>query len=301
MKIGIAAKLSKIEWDMHRLVITREEALESYRKQEKDVGKILKSHERQRNCIESIIAENPDAETIDMIALEKGEAAKPDVDLLIVIGGDNFFQICTHYFSDAYLVGVNSDPETSHGALLNFDYESLERNLGNIVNGNFKAEEWTRVATTLNGKRLEDGSCTVSLTTGDMMCRYLLKLNNDSEEQKSSGILVVSGAGSGKRAWYRNAGIYLPQIKSGLYPETTKEFPKTSPELKTLTIIPFGGEDCTYKGLNADIYRGKELKLIYWTSSPALLSIDSMHRYDVKEGDVLTFKVSDKKLKVVRR
>lgn len=301
MKIGIAAKLSKIEWDMYRLGLSREDVIEFYRQQEKDVDKIVDSHNRQKECIESIIAENPDAKTIDMIALEKGEVPKPDVDLLIVIGGDNFFQICTHYFSDAYLVGINSDPETSHGALLNFDYESLQRNLANTVKGDFEAEEWTRVATTLNGERVEDGSCTVSLTTGDMMCRYLLKLNNDSEEQKCSGILVVSGAGSGKRAWYRNAGIYLPQIKSGFYPQPTKEFPKTSPELKTLTLVPFGGEDCPYRGLNADIYKGEELKLIYWTSSPALLSVDSMKRYDVKEGDVLTFKVSDKKLKVVRK
>ncbi len=40
MKIGIAQKLTKIEWDMHRLGISRDKVIETYKKQEKDVNKI---------------------------------------------------------------------------------------------------------------------------------------------------------------------------------------------------------------------------------------------------------------------
>jgi NAD kinase len=303
MKIGIAYKLSKLDWDIHRLGLSREEVIETYRQQEKDVDKILKSHKRQNDCIDSILAENSNAEIVDMIRLLRGEIAIPEVDLLISIGGDNFFQICAYHFPNAYLVGVNSDPETSHGALLNFDYESLQKNLTDIVNENFEHEEWTRIATTLNGQRVKDANCTVALSikATDMISRYLLKLNGESEEQKATGVLVVSGAGSGKFAWYRNAGVYLPMLKSGFYPETTKEFSKTSGVLKTLTREPFGADECSYKWLNRTVNPGDKLTLIYWAHDPSELSIDSIKRYDVKEGDVLTFKESDRKLKVVRR
>ena len=67
MKIGIAAKLSKLEWDMHRLGLSREDVIESYKKQKKDVKKILDSHERQKRCIDSITAKTSNAEVVDMI------------------------------------------------------------------------------------------------------------------------------------------------------------------------------------------------------------------------------------------
>jgi NAD kinase len=302
MKVGIAAKLSKLEWDMYRLGLSREQIIDSYKRQRKDIQRILDSHKRQKTCIDNIIAMSPNAEVIDMIKLQETNMPLPEVDLLISIGGDNFFQICAYYFDRSCLVGVNSDPETSHGALMNFDYYTFGINLDKILSGDFETEEWTRVATTLNGKKVKDANCTVALSikATDMISRFLLELNSYSEEQKATGILVVSGAGSGKRAWYRNAGVYLPMLNSGLYPETTQEFSKTSGELRTLTREPFGDVDCLYKRLNLTIPPGEQLQLRYWASDPSELSIDSIKRYHVKEGDVLTFQASNRKLKVVK-
>jgi len=302
MKVGIAAKLSKLEWDMYRLGLSREEIIESYKRQKKDVQRILDSHKRQKRCIDNIVAVSSDAEVIDMTKLQETNTPAPEVDLLISIGGDNFFQRCAYYFEHSYLVGVNSDPETSHGALLNFNYYTFRANLDRIVKGDFEIEEWTRVAAALNGKRVKDANCTVALSikATDMISRFLLELNGDSEEQKATGILVVGGAGSGKGAWYRNAGVYLPMLKSALYPEITQEFSKTSGELRTLTREPFGDVDCLYRWLNLTIPPGDQLRLRYWASDPSELSIDSIKRYHVKEGDVLTFQASERKLKVVK-
>ncbi|MBI4980942.1 hypothetical protein HZC30_05300 [Candidatus Woesearchaeota archaeon] len=303
MKLGLAAKLSKIEWDMHRLQLSYGEILNTYRQQGKDVGKIVASHTRQKQNIEEILAQVPGAEVLDVIALQKNCTPKAEVEILIALGGDNFFQICSHLFPEAYLVGVNSDPQTSYGKLLYFTPDSLRQRLKQIVKGDFNTEYWARVATTLNGARVEDSTCTVSLSikATDMMSRYLLKLNGESEEQKCTGILVVSGAGSGTGARYRNAGLYLPQVKSGLYPLVTSEFSRISPKLRTLTREPFMGEECKYKGLNLRVQEGEELTLMYWANDPSELSIDSINRYDVKEGDELKFKVSDKPLKVISK
>jgi NAD kinase len=313
MKLGLATKLSKLEWDAERLGISPEEVIETYCRQQKDVDKILGSHQRQKDNIARIMELAPEAEKVDVLALQNGKTEKPTIEMLLCIGGDNFFQICSHLFPEAYLVGVNSDPQTSSGALLYFNFENLQGILPRLIGGgNFTYEPWARVATTLNGKRVEDATCTVSLSikATDMMSRYLLERrelgDKDEkpkaiEEQKSTGILIVSGAGAQKGAWYRNAGLYLPQIRSGLYPLVTQEFSPTHPELHTLTREPMGGEDCTYKWLNLSVRAGDELTLRYWSVDSSELSIDSINRYDVKEGDVLKFRVSDKPLKVISK
>ena len=303
MKLSIAAKYSKLGWDMHRLGISKEEAIERYKSENMNVKRILDSDMRQKNSIDAIINKISDAEIVDMILLKEGKIKKPEPDMLISIGGDNFFQTCSHYFPDTYLIGVNSDPLTSHGALLNFTHESLEHNIDKILNNDFRTEHWTRIATTLNGARVEDTTCTLSLSikATDMVSRYLLQYKSEQEEQKATGILLVTGAGSGNRAWYRNAGLYLPMITSELYPETTHEFPKSARTLKTLTREPMGGADCSYKWLNKTIQEDEELRLIYWANDVSELSIDSIKRYDVKQGDVLTFRISEKKLKVVSK
>lgn len=270
----------------------------------------------------------PEAEKVDVLAIQEGKAEKPDIEMLLCVGGDNFFQICSHLFPEAYLVGVNSDPQTSSGALLYFNPENLSGILPRLIGGgNFTYEPWARVATTLNGQRVEDATCTASLSikATDMMSRYLLerrglweieKASEQSEEQKeereaieirkrqieeqkATGILIVSGAGAQKGAWYRNAGLYLPQVKSDLYPEITECFSPTHLEIRTLTREPMGGEDCTYKMLNLLVRAGDELILRYWSADASELSLDSINRYDVKEGDELKFKVSDKPLKVI--
>ncbi len=301
MNIGIAAKHSKLEWDAYRLGISTEEVLERYKQQSMDIDKIVGSHQRQKESIEAICGQLPDVLPVDMIALQEKKIEKPNLDMLIAIGGDNFFQICSHYFPEAYLVGVNADPQTSKGALLHFDYATLLPRLKDIAAGNFPQEEWTRVSTTLNGTRLEDAPCTVSLSikATDMMSRYQLGYNGETEEQKSTGILVVSGAGSSNGAWYRNAGLYLPMITSGLFPFKTAEFSRTEKALRTLTREPMGGEDTLYRWLNMTIKEREELSLVYWSADPSELSLDSVARYEVKEGDRLTFRVSEKGLKVV--
>jgi NAD kinase len=303
MKIGIAAKLSKIEWDMHTLNLGWDQVIELYSQQHKATERILASHYRQKRSIDEIISKCPGAKLVDMIAISSGASAKPELDLLMSIGGDNFFQLCTHHFGDKYLVGVNSDPKTSHGALLNYSYDTLISKLDDILNGHFRTEEWTLVATELNGARVEDASCTVSLSikATDMTSRYLLDTGDYQEEQKATGILVVAGAGSGKGAWYRNAGLYLPMISSGRYQAVAGEFPKDTGLIKTLTREPFCGEDCEYKLLNHTITPGKKLSLTYWANDPSELSIDSIKRYMVRDGDTLEFYASAKQLKVVAK
>jgi len=342
-KIGIAAKLSKIQWDMHRLGLSYDQVLRRLDKEGMNVDGIVKSHRVQNECIDAIIDAVPNAEKIDLLGMVEGKAQRPrpevvialgpeeqtmlefmhydlgkqfDITTLLAIGGDNFFQLASHFFGDAMIVAVNSDVRTSHGGLLYFDFNSLMKNLDKIARGDVDVEEWARVMVTLNGTRVPDARCTASLAikATDMISRYMLSVKMDEsdpraakynakqrdEEQKCTGLLVVSGAGSGQYAWYRNAGLYLPMIKGMNFRVPTREFHKTSRQIRTLTREALGGEECPYKYLNMRIPENKRLELTYWSNNPSELSIDSIHRYEVKEGDRLTYRVSDKVLRVAR-
>jgi NAD kinase len=305
MKIGIATKLSKIDWDLHRLGISKKDLFNLYKKQEKDIDRIIESHERQKFSINQIISEFPDAQFIDMIKMTEDKNHSPknyNLDLIMSIGGDNFFQLCAHYFPDSEIIGINSDFMTSYGGLLYFDYNSVINNSSEIKNKSYELENWTKISTYLNDNKIQDGICTVALSikATDMISRYLLTKGNCSEEQKATGFLIVSGAGSGDGAWYRNAGLALPQYKSGLYPNVSSEFSKIKPCIKSLTREPFKGENCSYKMMNESVNENESLELLYWANNPSELSIDSIVRYDVFEGDRIKFKVSDNTLKVVK-
>lgn len=313
--VGISWKRSKLEWDMLEKGLSQAEMLEHYRKEDLDVERILASHERQRRNIERLMSDIPEAEMIDLLEVERGNI-NPKVDLLFAIGGDNFFQRCTHKFSDSYLVGVNSDIQTSFGAILNFDYNSVYANIDRILQGDFNAESWCRISTSFNGHQIEDATCAVALSikATDMISRYLLKKGSESEEQKSTGLLLATGAGSGLGAWYRNAGLYLPMVGAtiisnsennvvtsiipGSYQPLTS-FPHTAPEFRTVTREPFKADVSHYRWLNLSVSAGEELSLRYWSVHPSELSIDSINRYEVKEGDLLKFRFSEKPLKIV--
>ena len=305
MDIGITYKFSKLEWDMLGTGKTRDELIEEYGRLGQDVEGIIQSHERQKMCRERLLDELPQARYIDLPALKRGDVTgniQKRYDKIFTIGGDNFSQQVAFYFPDSEFVLINSDPETSHGALLHYDCDSVLEDLDRIVKGDYGIIERTKLATTVNGKRINDTTCTFSLknTIGDMMTRYMLKIGDESEHQKSSGLLVVTGSGSGDGAWYRNEGLYLPQINSGLYPLVTQEFQNTSREIRTLTLGHMFGADCEYKWLNKAVGEGDMLGVYYWSHEPAQISVDSVERYNIKEGSILTFRVSENKLRVVR-
>jgi NAD kinase len=299
MKIGITNKLTGIEYEMHVQKRSWDDIIKQFRDEEKPVDEIIASHHRQKDCIKTATELFPNAVPVDMIAVAEKNAPVPELDLLVILGGDNFFQICTHHFPNAYLVGVNSDPVTSEGNILPYTLDRLIQKAEDFEKLNFGFEWWTRIATYINGERKEDGTCTVSISTTNKMCTYSLQNGDVREKQKSSGILVVSGAGSGEGSWYQDGGLYLPQVKSGLYPTIPQSFAMNAPYLMSLTREPHRGEKHRYKMLNSQINFLEELKYVHWTRNVTELSIDSIKEYTIRKGDVVAFKVSDKPLKIV--
>jgi len=297
MRIAIIPKQSAIEWDMNRLFLDRDDLLQRYAEQERNVQRMVSSEERQHQSIDDIMILFPGA---DVLALEQFNKEKAkQYDLVVAVGGDNHFLRVAHYLEETPIIGINSDVITSVGALLRFDPKNIPGHIKKILEGRFSYEEWTRAEAKINGKLVEDarGMFSLSNIEDDMMTRYLLKFKDGREQQKSSGMIVTTGAGS--TGWYTDAGIYLPTISSGSYPEPASSFPPDRRMLKTLTREPFGGKDCSYEMLNLGIRAGEELEIVYWANDNAKLSSDSVIKYVISEGDRIKFRVSPRTFRVV--
>ena len=112
-----------------------------------------------------------------------------------------------------------------------------------------------------------------------LAAHYEIYLNGSRIKQASSGLLIVTGAGS-TNPWY---SFYQPS------------FPKDKKKL--------GFVAREYKGIrrNGFVYEGQELKIVYG-KHPGELSVDSFdkHTYPIKRGDEIKVSISDKPLRIIK-
>lgn len=181
-------------------------SLQVYKEVTKDKPQVfvrtLESHNRQiqsRNFLQTRVFPNA-----TFVFRENFDPTDPldGIDLVVSHGGDNHFTYVAHQVGNRPLIGCNSDPETSVGALLSFTAEDLER----VVQNNYKdveIEEWSLLETEIqypNGKKVQTvpAVCELSIRNNspDLTSRYWISYQNQKEEQKCSGLLIYTGAGS---------------------------------------------------------------------------------------------------------
>src|SRR3989344_5408850 len=214
--IVIAIKMSVLEYDAYRAETDLETALEKFTAMGVDGQKIIDSHCRQRESWEKVL--DTLGNKFELAELIKGDNIRGILpnSLVIAIGGDNYLQLVSHFIENQPLVGINSDPENSDGALTYFTADSFVDFIAKLESGKFKIEEWTRLQASLNGKKIP------TLATSEIyygaykstdMSRYILELRKgsrgrvrESEEQKSSGLIIATKAG--ETGWYDAASRY---------------------------------------------------------------------------------------------
>jgi len=208
MKILVAIKRTKYERDIIRY--GSEEAVQRlYHLQNDAFLHVYASHERQLLSLEKIKRALPDAVFARREELERIDFSQ--FDLIVSLGGDNHFVYVSHFALHRPIAGINSDPQTSSGVLLNFDTDQFISSIENAQSSDLKTEKWSCIEGELtypNGDKLSTGvslsEISIRNTFPDAMSRYLIKLNeNPFEEQKSSGMLLATGVGS--TGWFRNA------------------------------------------------------------------------------------------------
>lgn len=289
-KILIVPKITKVEWDMKRLNLDEKELFSFYEKQRLNSKKIFRSHREQKESLEKI------KKLLTGVSIAHRDSLNKEViksyDLVIAFGGDNHFQYVSHFLDKTPLIGINSDPNRSEGALTSINSKEIEKFLPLILNKRLIFENWNRLKIEIDGEEIKEFAISEVFIGEEKrvnMSRHFVKLGNFSEEQKGSGILIATGAGS--TGWYNSACRYL-------FPEGNA-FSKSSVEARFLLTEPYNGRLCKYKLINGKI-KGKEfLEIISLSDSSAYLSVDSLKLIKLREGAKIRISIG-KPLKVVK-
>ena len=118
-------------------------------------------------------------------------------DLVVALGPDGLVVNIAKYLDNQTLVAFNPDPARNDGVLLPFAVWLAEPVLRRASRGQGSVSRLTMASCTLN-----DGQQILALNDlflgrrGHASARYELKLNDEKENQSSSGIIVSTGAGS---------------------------------------------------------------------------------------------------------
>ncbi len=244
----VVQKKSKFEVDLEKYG-----SLEEYRKicdfQNHLFERIYESHLRQ---IESrrILKEEIFPRGTYLFREDLKNVNLGNYDFIVALGGDNHFTYVAHEAMGSLILGCNSDPATSVGALLGFDTSSL---LATINSGGWVwIEEWTLIFTQIYypDGRIQDtfpavNEISVRNNSPDLISRYIIRYHGFQEEQKSSGLLVYTGAGS--TGWVASCH---PR-KTGPFPKDQRYFqvyarePRRKDKISEhFELIDFRVDDC---------------------------------------------------------
>lgn len=154
-------------------------------------------------------------------------------DLIIIIGGDGTFLKTAQYTIDnTPFLCVNADPQNTEGFFSKTTRKTSEAKIERILKGRIKPKKFWRLSAVINGKEIEP--CLNEYYIGQQkpydVSRYVLQVSKKTEEQKSSGILVCTAAGS--TAWCRGAGGKVISLEKKIFQFVVRE-PYTGTLLKT--------------------------------------------------------------------
>lgn len=135
---------------------------------------------------------------------------KPDI--VISLGGDGTFLSAAQQYPDSLLLGINSDPERSIGALTSITGNEIEEKLSfaldMLMQDNLGVEMWPVLSVLINGEMLDNiaiNEIYFGPEQAYQTCDFTVKLKDgDQETFNSSGLIISTGMGS--HAWFRNAG-----------------------------------------------------------------------------------------------
>jgi len=205
------------------------------------------------------------------------------VDLVITVGGDGAFIRASSFIKEAFIVGINSEPETSEGALLSLKESELEF-LEDILNGKFDVLRRERLKIKINDKVIENlalNEVYVGSQNQFHTSRYVIKFNGKSEEQRSSGVLISTCSGSS--AWYKSAGGVV-------FKEDVAKF---------LVREPFFSRIFNPKLLSGEVKKEEKIEFESRRHNGGVVAIDSNFVYDFHYGDKVEVQISEFPLNVI--
>lgn len=301
-RILVVVKRTKWERDRVRYGSART-AKKIYARQNQAFDRVFQSHERQIENLERLRAALPDARYVQREELPYSEG--DSFDLIVSCGGDNHFVYVSHYARGKPILGLNSDPESSTGALLYFGPDRLIAKVDALLSQQvqLEIEEWTRIASEIelpDGRKLRPPACiseiSVRSTFHDYISRYLigtgptLPASDAWEEHKNSGLLLACGAGS--TGWYRNCQPLSQQSKAA--------FPKDAEFFKGIAREVSARARRRYGFIHPKVHAGESMFVISEMDGEITIDAEPERVFDFPPGAMARFWLSEDRLKVVK-
>ncbi len=300
-KILVVCKRTKWQRDLLRYA-TEEKARAIYLQQKSSYKRVMASHNRQINSLDQLKNSLQGAKFIF-----REEIASVDLsrfDLVISFGGDNHFVYVSHFVQGIPILGMNSDPEGSTGALLYYNVADFKSQIQAHLNKPYlyeireflSIEKWTKIAVELvlsaDKQKIKIDPCiseiSVCSTFHDYISRFLLRKDKQEwEEIKCSGLLLASGAGSS--GWYCNGH---PDGISAI-------FAKDAPFFRSLARETNCSQRSKLKYLNPQISHGESLQVISQMDGEITIDSNTKRVFPFPAGALAYFFLSDEKLQVI--
>ncbi len=207
------------------------------------------------------------------------------VDLVITIGGDGAVIRAAAFMRGILLLGINSEPGMSEGALTGMNDSELDF-LNEVLKGNFNTVKRQRAEVVLNGRVIGYPALNEVYAGAENQfhtSRYIIKFKNDKEEHRSSGVLVSTGSGS--NAWYMAAG--------------GKPFGCEEKKLAFVVREPFRGRLFKARITRGEVAKKESVVFESRRDEGGIIALDANLVYPFNEGDSALVRLSDNPLETV--
>lgn len=265
----------------------REDLKKLYKKKHITTKSLLKAHEEHNAAID-MVKGLLEKHNIQYSVEQRHKVSNIEGhDLILTVGGDGTFLRTSHFVKGQHILGVNSSPKHSVGALCSVTAKNFPKLFKKILDGSYQTKELPRMRIHVNGKKFECDAINDVLFTNvspAATSRYFIRIGRKYEEHKSSGVWISTMTGS-------SAAI---QAAGGM-----KMAPRFDKHLQYLVREPYQGIYNPYQFSRGFIEPGKALKLVN-KNLHAQIFVDGPTTFqDLEYGDEVSFSLSPRRLKVI--
>jgi NAD kinase len=226
-------------------------------------------------------------------------------DLVVTIGRDGLVVNTAKYLDGQPIVAVNPDPARVDGVLLPFTPEKVCRAVGKVVEGRAAFHEITMAQVNLN-----DGQSLLAFNDfylgqrTHLSSRYALTYREQTERHSSSGVLVVTGAGS--TGWFSSTQNMAASLTRLLLKDKAPPLPRLrlkwdDPRLVFVVREPFLSKASDVNLTAGLVEPGEELRFESLMPDNGVIFSDGVEADALafNSGCVATVRAADRRTKLV--
>lgn len=223
MKVLIVYK--KSSYESHVIDERDSNYLRLLREHSAAIRKSKNTHDIHMETLETIKSHLRDLKIPFHVRLRYALEHTDGYDLVVTIGGDGTFLDTSHYLhAKSVILGINSVPKESVGYYCRATADTFLEKMYDFARGKAKIRNLYRLRVIIDGKKQEPLALNDILFANQNPAgttRYVLKVRNFSEEQKSSGLWISPAPGS--TAATKSAGGRVLPISSKKFQYVVRE------------------------------------------------------------------------------